>query len=510
MTEAEPQSAPAVTSRDVAKGAGTTLLARMGAVLEVVAQPLYVAMFGLAGFGLYAVLWAVVNLAENIADMGMTSSLQRVVPQTRTPAEEVSALRSALLMGVGPCFILAALASIAAPALAPLFNAAEKDQLFLVHAIAVFAWSLPLWAFVEIATSALRSKRVFGAEIRLRLFWEQLIRLVLASGFWFAGFSTMSLFYAHLASLSIICLLCIRLLARYFDMSLFFVGPLRDRIFGETLKAGLAVLPANIVARLFGDGPPIALNWILPGSAGAVAGGLYAIARKISSIVQIVRTAFVYVLAPLASAASKNHIGEVRAIYGFATRVALSTALPIGLVLAAAADPILKLFGHQAKVALPAVAILVLARVVEAALGAATPIQQVTSSYWQQLVPSFVGLAAAFLIAFLLMPAWGLTGMAISVAAGFVIAALIPVVQLWVHDGLHPFSKPFGRVFARAFLIGAATLGLALTEHGLPEWIKLPGALVLMLAAMWLSCRYALPLEDRQSLGKTGRALRLV
>src|SRR5690606_28820016 len=52
---------PTVTSRSVARGIGTTALARLGGVVEIVAQPLYVLMFGLAGYGLYAVLWAAIN-----------------------------------------------------------------------------------------------------------------------------------------------------------------------------------------------------------------------------------------------------------------------------------------------------------------------------------------------------------------------------------------------------------------------------------------------------------------
>lgn len=76
------QSTPSpVTSRQVAKGLGTTVLARLGAVIEIVSQPLYVLMFGLTGFGIYAVLWALVNLTENIFDLGMTNALQRTIPQ---------------------------------------------------------------------------------------------------------------------------------------------------------------------------------------------------------------------------------------------------------------------------------------------------------------------------------------------------------------------------------------------------------------------------------------------
>ena len=90
---------PAVTSRSVARGLGTTVLARLGAVVEIVAQPLYVLMFGLAGYGLYAVLWAAVNLLENIFDLGMTSAMQRTVPQSASNAEAAAALRTAIVLG---------------------------------------------------------------------------------------------------------------------------------------------------------------------------------------------------------------------------------------------------------------------------------------------------------------------------------------------------------------------------------------------------------------------------
>jgi O-antigen/teichoic acid export membrane protein len=499
-----------VTSRDVARGAGTTLLARLGALLEVVAQPLYVWMFGLATFGLYAVLWAAVNLIENIADLGMTSAMQRVVPQTKSEAEAVSALRSALLLGVGPCILVALAASIGAPYVATLFNAAEADAAFLVEAVRVFAWALPLWAFVEIATSALRSRRVFGPEIRLRIFWEQLVRLGLAVALWLAGFSTMALFYAHLASLAVISLLCVRLLARHFDLSLLFRGRLVDPVFHESWKAGFAVLPANAVSRLFGDGPPLALNALLPGGAGAVAGGLYVIARKISSLVQIVRTAFAYVLAPLASHASQGQADQIRDIYGFATRVSVAVALPIGLVLAAVAPAVLYWFGPDARPALAAVVILVLVRTLEAMLGAGAPIQQVRSRYRQQLLPSAIGLALAVLAAFVLVPTGGLTGMAAAIGIGVIVAAGLPVVQLSAHEGLHPFGPPFGRTLAMA--LGVSVPGFALGHATLmaPRAVQLALGIAVLLVALWLSARFALPHRDRAALGKTARALKLV
>jgi O-antigen/teichoic acid export membrane protein len=193
-----------------------------------------------------------------------------------------------------------------------------------------------------------------GAEIRLRLFWEQLIRLLVVVALFVGGWSTRALFIGHLISLAAVCLLCIRLLARNFDLRLMLSGPLYDGMFAATLKAGLAVLPTNIALRLFGDGPAIALNAILPGASGAIATSLYIVARKISSIVQLVRTAFAYVLAPLASALSTGGKEKVSSIYGFSTRILIALALPMAAVLGAMGPAILPVFGPGAENALVA------------------------------------------------------------------------------------------------------------------------------------------------------------
>ncbi len=507
--QAEAQ-AEAITSRDVAKGAGTTLLARLGGVIEVIAQPLYVWLFGLAGYGLYSALWAAVNLVENIADLGMTSALQRTVPQAHSEQEAVSSLRAALVLGVGPCLLIAIIAALAAPSLTHFFNASTQDEGQLAFIIATFVWTLPLWAFVEVATSALRARRVFGAEIRLRLFWEQVVRLIMSVGLWLAQFGTLAIFLAHVASLIAISLLCVRLLARHYDLRLLFKGKLFDAAWHDTLKSGLSILPANIVARLFSDAPTLGLNALLPGAQGAIAGGLFAIARKISSIIQLVRIAFAYVLAPLASAQSKIDRKGVSGIYAFATRVSTAVALPTGIVLAASGSALLALFGKDAAIALPAVAIMVAARVAEAISGAAVPIQQVISGYRSQLLGSFAGIAISLLAVWWTMPHAGLTGMSAAVGLGIVAAAAIPMWQLHRDDDVHPFAPPFGRVIWRSALVASGGLGLTLAAQLLPAPAQLPLIPALLLGSLWCGCRYALPREDREALGKTGRALRLI
>jgi O-antigen/teichoic acid export membrane protein len=507
-------SSPAITDRHVARGLGTTLLARLGALVEVVAQPLYVAMFGLAGYGLYAVLWAAVNLAENIFDLGMTSALQRVVPQAADEGEELSALKSAFVAGVGPCIAVALATSIAAPWLAGYVNVAAADQHLVAPAIALFAWALPLWAFVEIATSALRAKQLFGAEIRLRIFWEQSIRLVIAAGLWAAGYGLWGLLVGHMVSLTITAALAVRLLGWHYALGALWRAPLRP-MWGLTLGAGLSLLPANMVARLFGDAPPLVLNALIPGAGGASAAALFVIIRKISSVVQLVQTAFAYVLAPIASLAAKHDMAQVSAIYGFATRLSGALALPVALTMAGASPALLAAFGEgENKPALLALFSMLVTRGIEASIGSALPVLQVTGRYRDQLWGSLFGVMTA--IGFVALWTWAqrpahpLVLICWAVALGLLVAALLPMLQLRWQTGI---KLPVASLIRSILIGGGCGFAGMYLARGVAEETDWPWALAAMvtvaLAACWAALRN-LPRADREALGSVSRALRLV
>ena len=502
---------PAVTNRHVARGLGTTVLARLGAVVEIVTQPLYVLMFGLAGFGLYAVLWATINLIENIFDLGMTSAMQRTVPQSATDAEAAAALRTALLFGVGPCLVVAALIAIFAADLAPWLNVAEKDRALVTPAIQIFVWALPLRACVEIATSALRARMVFGAEIRLRIVWEQVMRVVFAVLFFAVGFGLEGLFIAHLCSLAVTAILSVRLLRRHYSFGDLLRGGRGSEVERNTFWAGLSVLPSNIITRLFGDAPALILNLMLPGASGAAAAGLFTIARKLSSVVQLVRIAFAYVMAPLAASAERGGREQVADIYAYATRLISAIALPMAAVLAAGSSSLLSLFGAQAHVAQGAVIILFIARAIEAVVGISLPVLQVVAAFRHQLTASLLGVLVAVGAGWLFVDhVDALTGVTLAMSIGLVVMAGIPMLQLAIGEGLHPFDHQFPMVALRGLAITIVAGALALLVSRLPDPVALPLIIAIAVGAIWLSVRFGLPYADRASLGKTGRRLRLI
>lgn len=504
-----PADPPRVSRADVASGAAMTALARAGALIEVVSQPAYVWLFGLSTYGLYVVLWAAVNLLGTILSLSMQQALQRVVPAAKSSEAAHGAVRFALLATVLPSALAALALSVAAPWLAPFFSAAPDIRSHLPAIIALFAWTLPLFVLLEVTTAAVRARRAFGPEIRLRIFWEQLVRLVMAVIAFALGAHFFGLFAAHLVSLALTGLISVRLLGRYYDLGLLFVAPMPRALTRDVLASGLATMPPNLARRAFNDLPPMLLNLTLSGAGGAVAAGLFGIARKVASVPLIVRQAFLYVLAPLSSEQKAHDPAAIAPLYRFSNRLAAAIVLPLSALMIAIGDVILKLFSPEAAAALPVLVILVVGRAGETIFGAATPIVEMTGHRGLPLLNSLLGLAFALLIAWWLVPDLGATGMAWAVTGGVVLASWAAAAELWISDRLAPAE---GR-FAVACLAGAlawavlAGVGLAMDEA---HWAaRAATQLFLFFPLLWLALRVSLDAEDKAALGTVGRRLRL-
>ncbi|MBV9932248.1 MAG: polysaccharide biosynthesis C-terminal domain-containing protein [Alphaproteobacteria bacterium] len=499
-------SGEAVTRGEVARGAALVALSRASSLIEAVAQPLFIWLYGLPAYGLYVVLWGAINLAENVVDLSLTGALQRIVPQEEEEAAH-AAVKAALLVTILPASAIALAVSVGAPWIAPFVSAAPADRPWLVEAIRLFAWALPLWTFVEVATSAARARRAFGPEIRLRLFWEQIARILFAGGFFLLGAGHLGLVIAHLASLTLTAALCVPLLARFYSPRLLLRARLRPADFRLLLVTGIALLPANVARRLLVDAPAVVINLLIPGARGAVAAGLFEIARKIATLPLSVRQAFQYVMAPLAAHQARARREDIAPLYHFASRVSSALVVPLAGLLAFAGRDILSIYRPEAMAALPLLVILVGARAAEAIVGPATPIVEMTGHRLLPLVNSLVGAAVWILLSLLLVPPLGAEGMAIAVGLATLAIAYAATVELRISDNLSPFDHKLFQGLA------AALAGLALmwaVTQLLGGVLRFATLVLLWAAASWAALRVGLTRSDRVALGGFGRAVRLL
>ena len=172
---------------------------------------------------------------------------------------------------------------------------------------------------------------------------------------------------------------------------------------------------------------------------------------------------------------------------------------------------LLGLFGHQAQAAQAALVILLFARATEAVLGISAPVLQVVAAFRQQLTASIFGVAVAVGVGWLIVGHLDpLTGVTLATATGLVVMAAIPMLQLAMVENLHPFDAQFLPVALRGIAITVVAGVAAVLADLLPDAISLPLLALIAVAAIWLALRFALPLADRASLGKTARRLRLI
>jgi O-antigen/teichoic acid export membrane protein len=494
-----------VTRGEVARGAALVALSRASALVEAIAQPLFVWLYGLPAYGVYVVLWGAINLTENVVDLSLTAALQRIVPQED---EDVAhgAVKAALLVTVLPAAAVALAVSLAAPWVAGLVSAAPVDRAWLVQAVRLFAWALPLWTFVEVATSAARARRAFGPEIRLRLFWEQIARILFAGTFFALGAGPVGLVGAHLASLSFTAALCVPLLARFYDLRRLLGARIDRRHFRLLLVTGLALLPANVSRRLLVDAPAVVINLLIPGARGATAAGLFEIARKIATLPLSVRQAFQYVMAPVAAHQARADRAEIGPLYHFASRVSTALVVPLAGLLAFAGRDILSIYRPEAMAALPLLVILLAARAAEAIVGPATPIVEMTGHRLLPLVNSLIGAIVWAALGLALVPRLGPEGMAIAVGLATLAIAYAATIELRISDGLTPFDHKLFQGLA-AGLAGLGLMYAATRFLGGPARFSV--LLILWGAASWCALRVGLTRSDRAALGGFSRALHL-
>jgi O-antigen/teichoic acid export membrane protein len=494
-----------ISRAEIARGAGLVGLSRAASLIEAVSQPLFVWLYGLAAYGLYAVLWGAINLAENVVDLSLTAALQRIVP-TEEEDRAHATVKLAILAAVGPAILLALLVSLNAGYVASFLSAAPGDRAQLPRAIALFAWGLPLWTFVEIATSAARARRAFGPEIRLRLFWEQIARIVFALGFFALGFGSLGLVVAHLASLGLTALLCVPLLARYYDLGRLVHAPLGGRDLKLLLTTGLALLPANIARQLLINGPAVVINLLLPGARGAVSAGLFEIARKIATLPLAVRQAFQYVMAPLAAHQARADRSAIAPLYHFASRVSTALVVPLaGLMVFAGAD-ILSIYRPEAMAALPLLSILAAGRAAEAIVGPATPIVEMTGHRILPLVNSLIAVLLWLVLSVVLVSRFGAVGMAVAVSVATVAQAYAATAELRISDRLSPFDRKLFLGLAAALAGCGAMAVMERLTHG-P--VRFTGVALLWAASSWAALRVGLTRSDREAMGRFSRLLRL-
>lgn len=493
----------------VARSAGLAFLGRLGALIEIIALPAFAWLYGAANLGLFFTLWALVRVSTRFTEFAMPTALQRFVPASDCPQRAQSIMKTAIAVPLGLSIALALLLTLLAPVLASHINAGEQDAPHLVAIIRTYIWVLPFWTLLEVLTASVRAQRKFGPEIRVRIFYEQGLRLVAGIVFYLLGFSIFGLFYAHLFSAVVTTYLSFRLASRFYDFKAVLLAPFDRALSREMLSFAAMMTPANFIKDVNSELPILLLNIMLPGAQGAHAAALYGAGRRIASALVVVRQSFEYVIAPFATAskAAEQH-DKLNDMYAFSTRLICCLIVPIAALLLLIRHEILWFWPQEFYAAAAVVLVLALGRMLEALTGPACTLIEMLGHRTLPLINGVLGVTTLFVLQYFLVPAYGATGAALAAAAGINVTSGLSLVEAHLIYQLQPYRRSLARPFSIVLACTLIMIGVTDYAGQLNNTLEMSTAAVSFTLTLVLLVRYGFDSEDVAALGRIGRWLK--
>lgn len=401
----------------IARGSiGTLALLVAGTALGFVTNVVLARVLGPAGFGAYAFGIGWLGLLAIPATLGLESLLIREVAQYRAKGEWGAARG---LIAFADRVGLAASIALAVIAAAVLLHGEFDLEPELRAAAVVGAATLPALTVSRLRQGALRGlRRVVAGQAPDMLVQPALALLLIAVAYALAETELTGPFAVLLygAAAYAGCLLAVGLLRRLRPSPLARAQP--ERHYRAWLRATLPfVLIAGTMA-INSQIDVVMLGFML----GAEPTGIYRVASRIADIAGFPLLAVMVALGPIiAGLFAEGRFQEMQERLTKAARATLAMTLVMALALASLDGSILLLFGEAFQAGQTVLVILLVGRIVEAALGPAGVLLSMTKYANLAAVGIGVGAVTNIIFNLVLIPRFGIEGAAIATAASILI-----------------------------------------------------------------------------------------
>jgi O-antigen/teichoic acid export membrane protein len=419
---------------------------------------------GASDYGLYVVGFSLVNLIGSLALLGLNRGAVRFIAMYRG-IEDHSRVKGTIWVAVGLVLLTGILAAVLVTLFAePLMRLLRAPAAFR-HYLADLRWWIPVWALTLTVAATVEALKRLDIRTAIVDMGAPLLRVLFTGAALLVGARLSGVVWANVAA-SLIALLAI--------------GASAYRLFRPQLKGVPALLP---VRELLAFSLPVMLFnllslsqnqvevYLLTAMQSSEATGVFNIASRTSVLIVAFLEGLGYIFSPFISDLSnRQEMSQLQELVSTVTRWSFMIGLPIALTLILFNGPILRIFGTSFEQAVPALIVLSLGQLINAATGPVGIILTMSGHPKVNLIDSILTLILNVVLDVLLIPRLGIMGAAIgsSIAIGLVnILRTIQVywiLHIWAYDWR--FLKPV----AAAAVAGGATY--LLISRGLgSEWL---------------------------------------
>jgi len=445
---------------NLAKGAIINLFGAVSRTVLLFAYTVFLARsLSASDLGLYFLIFTIINIMGVVAMVGLDFGVVRYVALFAGEGKYrlvQKTLSAGLSLGIPISVAVTAVIIGVAPQLSNLVMESSPEE---VTALRIFALSIPFWVMARLLNATTQGINRMQYQVYSRDMGEQLSKIgfsVVAVAF---GASLVGVIWANTASIVLAA-----------GMSLWFVVlalPRADRTQPE---------PSSPVARIFRYSYPLAFSNILGivlawvdmlfmgylGSSTDV--GYYGAALRLGTGGSVVLLAFATVFTPIISDLyNRRRSTELHSLYKTVGRWIFIFSLPIFLVTATFADPLMKMFGSEFTAGSIALILLALGQLINASTGTAGLMVLMSGRSKMEMVNVSASLVVNVALCFLLIPRLGIVGAAIANATGAAVINLMRAVEVWIFMRMHAYDYHY----LKPIIAGAAGSLLVLVEQRL-------------------------------------------
>jgi len=427
--------------------------------------------------GLYSLSLTVASVVGVLASLGLSAGMARYIPIAAGEKDEAR-LWGTIQTGIALPGLIGLLLATGVFALAGPLCTRFFERPDMVSVLRFASLGIPLLSLLAVLEGIVQGfKRL--EYIVYETVSMNLLKLTLSTLLIWIGLSVMGAMIAHVAALIIAVVLLLYFVHRVFPLT----RPLHParRHVRETLRFTLPLYFSQLLRRFSGS-----IETLILGALGVMSGvGIYTTVLNLSSIGIMFHNSLQKIAVPMISDLHhRGKLDQLRQVYRTTTKWGLTFNLPIFLIIAIFADPLLSIFGDDFVAGATGLMILAFATLFNASTGVCGSVITMTGHSRLTFVNSIIYLAVNILLDLLLIPRWGVMGAAVAVTFSSVLINTLRVIQVWVMLRLWPYDLSFLKPVT-AGLVSAVVTGLA------GQWLSpLPAILQVAVGTLLLGSVY--------------------
>lgn len=453
--------------------------------------------------GLHKLALTVAAFVGGATSLGLDSALIRHIPHFANQRDEAG-LWGVLQVGLGLPLAVSLLGGLGLFFLAEPIAAQLLHEPSLVPLLRMLSFAIPFMTLTTVAAAATRGFNRMEYTAFVKRIAMQLIRLILVLVLGLTvGLTATTAVAAYAVAAIATGVLLLFFLNRLFSVR-------RSLQAGQRPWRGMLgfALPVygSQVLKTFGP----SLRTMLLGALDTISSvGVFAVAGQVNSVGQMFHTSIVVTSAPVVAELHQRQEWELlKRFYQTMTKWTFTLNLPLFLIILLFPASILSVFGEDYTAGAVALSILAWANLVNTGTGICGVLVDMTGNTPLRLLNSIVAFVLTLGLNVLLIPLWGLVGLAVASLASAAVVNLLGLVEVYVLFRMLPYDVSFLKPIAAGLVALGVGLGF---KHLLPieaELVRLAVAATLLFAAyvaMILLLR--LSQEDRAVLAHIVRRL---